>query len=74
MMVTVRQVRADGENRFQVEEEGKVLFRAQAPWVDIRLPFRMESLRQLHFTDREGRELFHTDCCLWDNAAESLFR
>lgn len=73
-MVTVRQVRADGENRFQVEEEGKVLFRAQAPWEDIRLPFRMESLRQLHFTDREGRELFHTDCCMWDNAAESLFR
>lgn len=74
MIVTVRQVCASGENRFQVEAEGKLLFQAQTPWADIRLPFRLENLRQMHFTDSQGRELFHTGYRVWDNVLQSLLR
>lgn len=72
MFVTVRQVQANRENRFQVESDGRLLFQAQTPWADIRLPAQAEHLRRLTFTDNEGRELFHTEYHVLDNVLQSL--
>ena len=74
MLITVRQTRANGANFFQVEREGEVLYRARTPWADVRLPFRMENLRELVFTDAQGKEIFHTGYRVWENAAQEASR
>lgn len=74
MFVTIRQVRADSQNLFQVESEGQILFRAEMPWSGLSLPLQAEHLRKMTFTDAAGRELFHTRYNLLENTAQSLSR
>lgn len=74
MFVTIRQTRANGKNLFQVEGEGKVLFRAQTPWADIQIPFQAENLRELTFSDADGNEVFHTTYHIVENTMQSLSR
>ena len=74
MFLTVRQTQANEANLFQVEREGEVLYRAQTPWANLHLPFQMENLRKLILTDAQGKELFHTEYRVWENAAEMASR
>lgn len=74
MFVTIRQTRADRENRFQVEDDQGVLFLASTPWSDLNLPLDAERLRKLTFTDTDGTEIFHTDYHLLDNTVQALTR
>ena len=74
MLITIQQVRASGKNLFQVLEEGRVLFKAQTPWMRISAPFDAERLRALNFTDFAGNEIFHTDYRVLDNALEDITR
>lgn len=74
MFVTIRQTQANGSHLFQVEGEDQVLFRAQTPWADVRLPFQMEHLRRLSFTDADGNEVFHTAYNVLENTLQSVSR
>ena len=60
MFITIRQTQANGKNLFQVESEGRILYRARTPWADIWAPFQLENLREMTFTNAEGNEVFHT--------------
>ncbi len=72
MLVTIRQTKSSGQNLFQVEEQGQLLFQAQTPWADLRLPLEAEKMRRLTFSDAQGRPLYHTFYRLLDNALRSL--
>ena len=74
MFVTIRQTQANGSHLFQVEGEDRVLFRAQTPWADVQLPFQMEHLRRLSFTDADGNEVFHTAYNVLENTLQSVSR
>lgn len=74
MFVTIRQTQANGKNLFQVEGERGILFRARTPWADIQIPFQVENLRELTFTDVNGNEVFHTSYNILENTMESLSR
>lgn len=71
MFITIRQTQANGKNLFQVESEGRVLYRARTPWADIRVPFQMENLREMTFADAEGNEVFHTAYNVLENTVYS---
>ena len=71
MLITIRQTQANGKNLFQVEQEGRVLYRARTPWADIQIPFQVENLRELTFTDADGNEVFHTAYNLLENAVHT---
>ena len=71
MLITIRQTQANGKNLFQVEQEGRVLYRARTPWADIQIPFQVENLRELIFTDADGNEVFHTAYNLLENAVHT---
>lgn len=72
MLVTIRQTKSSGQNLFQVEERGQLLFQAQTPWADLRLPLEAENMRRLTFSDAQGRPLYHTSYRLLDNVLHSL--
>ncbi len=72
MLVTIRQTKSRGQNLFQVEEQGQLLFQAQTPWADLRLPLEAEKMRRLTFSDAQGQPLYHTSYQLLDNALRSL--
>lgn len=72
MLVTIRQTKSSGQNLFQVEEQGQLLFQAQTPWADLRLPLEAEKMRRLTFSDAQGQPLYHTSYQLLDNALRSL--
>ena len=72
MLVTIRQTKSRGQNLFQVEEQGQLLFQAQTPWADLRLPLEAENMRRLTFSDAQGQPLYHTSYQLLDNALRSL--
>lgn len=59
------------KNLFQVEREGTVLYRARTHWADIQIPFQVENLRELTFTDADGNEVFHTVYNLVENAVHT---
>lgn len=67
MFITIRQTQANGKHLFQVESEGRVLYRARTPWADIRAPFQLENLREMTFTDAEGSEVFHAAYNILEN-------
>lgn len=72
MLVIIRQTKSRGQNLFQVEEQGQLLFQAQTPWADLRLPLEAENMRRLTFSDAQGQPLYHTSYQLLDNALRSL--
>lgn len=72
MLVTIRQTKSRGQNLFQVGEQGQLLFQAQTPWADLRLPLKAEKMRRLTFSDAQGQPLYHTSYQLLDNALRSL--
>ena len=72
MLVTIRQTKSSGQNLFQVEEQGQLLFQAQTPWADLRLPLEAEKMRRLTFSDTQGQPLYHTSYQLLGNALRSL--
>lgn len=72
MLVTIRQTKSRGQNLFQVEEQGQLLFQAQTPWADLRLPLEAEKMRRLTFSDAQDQPLYHTSYQLLDNALRSL--
>ena len=72
MLVTIRQTKSSGQNLFQVGEQGQLLFQAQTPWADLRLPLKAEKMRRLTFSDAQGQPLYHTSYQLLDNALRSL--
>ena len=72
MLVIIRQTKSRGQNLFQVEEQGQLLFQAQTPWADLRLPLEAEKMRRLTFSDAQGQPLYHTSYQLLDNALRSL--
>lgn len=72
MLVTIRQTKSSGQNLFQVEEQGQLLFQAQTPWADLRLPLEAEKMRRLTFSDAQGQPLYHTSYQLLDNILRSL--
>lgn len=72
MLVTIRQTKSSGQNLFHVEEQGQLLFQAQTPWADLRLPLEAEKMRRLTFSDAQGQPLYHTSYQLLDNIFRSL--
>lgn len=72
MLVTIRQTKSSGQNLFHVEEQGQLLFQAQTPWADLRLPLEAEKMRRLTFSDAQGQPLYHTSYQLLDNVLRSL--
>ena len=72
MLVTIRQTKSSGQNLFQVEEQGQLLFQAQTPWADLRLPLEAEKMRRLTFSDAQGQPLYHTSYQLLDNILAAL--
>lgn len=71
MFITIRQTQANGKNLFQVESEGRILYRARTPWADIRAPFQLENLREMTFTDAEGNVVFHTAYNVLENTVHT---
>ena len=72
MLVTIRQTKSSGQNLFHVEEQGQLLFQAQTPWADLRLPLEAEKIRRLTFSDAQGQPLYHPSYQLLDNILRSL--
>lgn len=70
MLVTIRQIKANFENLFEVSLDGKILFHAKAPWLKASLPFKAENLRELTFSDITGETLYTTCYKFIDNMVE----
>lgn len=60
MVVKIAQIRADGENLFEVSNKSGVIYRAKTPWMNFRLPFNLENLRTLNMTNRNGEVVYTT--------------
>lgn len=70
MIAKIAQIKANGENRFEISNEFGVLFYASTPWLDIKLPFNAENIRKLSMTDCSGEEIFTTSYSIIENAIE----
>lgn len=70
MLVTIRQIKANFENLFEVTLDGRILFHAKAPWMKASLPFKAENLRELTFSDVTGETLYTTRYKFIDNMVE----
>ncbi len=72
MLLTIKQVKASGENLFQVTSAQGLLFEAKTPWLALQAPFHAENLRQLTFTDPDGKPVYHTEYNLMQNSIEDF--
>ncbi len=70
MLVTIQQTKSSFENLFEVSANGQVLFNAKAPWMKVSVPFNIDLVRKLTFTDRAGETLYHTRYSIIDNTLE----
>lgn len=70
MLITIRQVKSNFENLFEISSDNQILFHAKAPWMKASLPFHAENMRQLAFSDADGNPLYTTHYKILDNALE----
>lgn len=70
MIAKIAQIKANGENRFEISNESGVLFYASTPWMNIKLPFNAENIRKLTMTDYSGKEIFTSSYSVIENALE----
>lgn len=70
MLVTIQQTKSNLENLFNVSSNGQTLFYASAPWMKISVPFNVENIRKLTFSNEAGEPLYTTRYNIIDNTLE----
>lgn len=70
MLVTIQQTKSNFENLFEISCNGRVLFQAKAPWMNVSLPFQADHIRKLVFFDSAGQTIYTTRYGILDNALE----
>lgn len=70
MLIKIQQTKSNFENLFEISTNGKLLFRAKAPWMKIKAPFDAGNIRQLLFSDQAGDTLYTTKYHVIENAIE----
>lgn len=72
MIIKVAQINSNGENLFEVSNQSGVIYYAKAPWLKLRLPFKMENLRTLNMTNRNGEVVYTTSYSVVENQIETM--
>lgn len=61
MFVNIKQVKSNLKNEFEIHikgEDGKMMYIASSPWLQMNLPFNLENLRKLYFRDINGSIIY----------------
>ncbi len=67
MIAKVKQVKANLENNFEIYENDVLKYKATAPWMNLRLPFQAENMRELTLQNEFGESGLTTRYDVFDN-------
>ena len=70
MIAQITQVKSNFENKFEVSCDNKIVYYAEAPWMNVSLPFNAENVRELVFYNDSKEVMFSTDYKIINNVIE----
>ena len=72
MKISVVQVENEGTNKFEINYNNSLKYKATLPFVSIKDPFNLEKLRQIKIYDTNNNEIYNTDYNLIENYLEEF--
>ncbi len=67
MIAKIKQVKANVENNFEIYENDILKYKANTPWMSLKLPFQTENVRKLSLQNQHDESVLTTRYDVFDN-------